>query len=100
MGAVVLDREHRRLFDGSQRASRGLRDRGRRSDGGAVRAHLFDVEAHGSGTLDELVTDTWEGLMGGKLVCCPACHGRMEASVAMLGGVEGGECADCGATLS
>jgi hypothetical protein len=100
MGAVALDRQHRRLFDGSRRASRGLRDRGRSSEGGALRAPLFDVEAHGAGTLDELVTDAWESLMVGKGVCCPACHGEMASHLSALGGVEGGECADCGATLS
>ncbi len=100
MGAVALDREHPRLFDGSRRAGRGLQDRGRRSDGGPLRAPLFDVEAHGAGTLDGLVTDAWESLAVGKLVSCPACQGRMESRVAAPGGVEGGECADCGATLS
>jgi hypothetical protein len=100
MGAVALDREHPRLFDGSRRAIRGLRDGGRRSDGGARRAPLFDVEAHGAGTLDELVTDVWQSLTVGKLACCPACHGRMESRIAAPKGVAGGECTDCGATLS
>jgi DNA-directed RNA polymerase subunit RPC12/RpoP len=50
--------------------------------------------------LDELITDAWESLMVGKLVRCPACHGKMQTRVAALGGVEGGECADCGALLS
>jgi tRNA(Ile2) C34 agmatinyltransferase TiaS len=96
MRAAVLDRAER-PFAGARRRQDRLRDIDRRHDGGVGRVSLFEVESNRVRTLDELVTDAWEGLIARRTACCPACHGKMNA---IAQGEEGGECADCGAKLS
>jgi hypothetical protein len=95
MRAAVLDRAER-PFGGVRRRQDRLRDMDRRYDGGVGRASLSEVEFSRVRTLDELVTDAWEGLIARGTACCPACHGKMNANAH---GEEGGECMDCGAKL-
>jgi hypothetical protein len=97
MRAAVLDRTER-PFGGVRHKQDRLRGLDVRSDGGVGRTPLFEVNASRARTLDELITDTWEGLLARGTARCPACHGKMSAH-ANAHGEEGGECVDCGAGL-
>jgi tRNA(Ile2) C34 agmatinyltransferase TiaS len=48
--------------------------------------------------LDELIVDTWEGLVKGTSQC-PVCGGRMEPEYGAHSRPVGGRCADCGSAL-
>jgi hypothetical protein len=96
MSVAALDRQPRRVLHGARR-SRHAFDGG--ADSHVGRASLFEVEAHGARTLDELVTDAWESLSVRGVAPCLTCHGSMRACIDVSGQVEGGECLDCGARL-
>jgi hypothetical protein len=49
-------------------------------------------------SLDDLIVDTWEGLVRGTSQC-PVCGGRMEPEYGAHTRPVGGRCADCGSTL-
>jgi hypothetical protein len=57
---------------------------------------------HGrGGTLDELLTETWEGLATvAAAVACPVCDGELVRRWSAGAGVVGGRCGDCGSELS
>jgi len=57
---------------------------------------LFDARG-GEATLDDVVVDAWEGLATSRTVACLVCGGAMSRCE---GHTLGGECADCGASLS
>jgi hypothetical protein len=82
---------------------------------------LFDLDRHdspdGGGetsvpsapasgpTLEELISGVWEGLLTGIVVSCPACGGELaprHAAGAVVDAADGagGECRDCGSTVS
>ena len=48
--------------------------------------------------LDELIMDTWEGLVTGTSQC-PVCGGRLEPRFGAHARPVGGRCADCGSTI-
>jgi hypothetical protein len=48
--------------------------------------------------LDELIVDTWEGLVRGTSQC-PVCGGRLEPQFGAHARPVGGHCADCGSTI-
>ena len=97
LAAAVLDRTERPF--GVRRKQDRLRGVETRPDGGAGRAPLFEVNASRARSLDELITDTWEGLTVRGTARCPACHGQMSARADARSEVGGGECKDCGASL-
>jgi hypothetical protein len=97
MRAAVLDRTEQ-PFAGVRRRQDRLRGLDRRSDGGVGHTSSFEIESSRARTLDELVTDTWEGLIARGTVRCLACQGQMSLRVGVYG-EEGGECVDCGAKL-
>jgi hypothetical protein len=49
-------------------------------------------------SLDDLIVDTWEGLVKGESQC-PVCGGRMEPEWGAHARPVGGRCADCGSAL-
>jgi hypothetical protein len=61
---------------------------------------LFDFEPVGDGgTLDELVSDLWEGLTAHRTVGCPICGEEMTPDYGVHARPLGGSCAGCGSTL-
>ena len=55
---------------------------------------------HGRLTLDDLITDVWEGLAV-RTVACPVCAGPMTRNAPCdQGDGAGGTCLDCGSCLS
>jgi hypothetical protein len=95
--AAVLDRTERSF--GVRRKQDRLRSVEVRPDDGAGRAPLFEINASRARTLDELITDTWEGLTVRGTARCPACQGQMSTRTDAHSEVGGGECMDCGASL-
>lgn len=54
-----------------------------------------------SRTLDDLLSDTWDGLSSGSSVAaCPVCDGELVRRWSAGAGVVGGRCRDCGSELS
>ena len=53
---------------------------------------------HKSRSLDDLIADTWEGLVTGTSQC-PVCGGRLEPQFGAHARPVGGRCADCGSTI-
>jgi hypothetical protein len=51
-----------------------------------------------SRSLEDLIVDTWEGLVRGTSQC-PLCGGRLEAEFGAHTRPVGARCADCGSTL-
>ena len=49
-------------------------------------------------SLDDLIADTWEGLVRGTSQC-PVCGGRMEPEYGAHTRPVGGRCTDCGSAL-
>ena len=49
-------------------------------------------------SLDDLIVDTWEGLVRGTSQC-PVCGGRLEPEYGAHARPVGGRCADCGSAL-
>jgi hypothetical protein len=49
-------------------------------------------------SLDDLIVDTWEGLVRGTSQC-PVCGGLMEPEYGAHTRPVGGRCADCGSAL-
>lgn len=49
-------------------------------------------------SLDDLIVDTWAGLVKGASQC-PVCGGRMEPEWGAHARPVGGRCADCGSAL-
>ena len=49
-------------------------------------------------SLDDLIVDTWEGLVKGTSQC-PVCGGRLEPEFGAHARPVGGRCADCGSAL-
>jgi hypothetical protein len=100
MSVALLERRRRWPLDGRP----WREDQRRYTDGGLDAgqgcAKPLEVDPHRARTLDQLITDTWEGVTVRKVVRCPACRGRMGSRVRASGEVEGGECLDCGARLS
>jgi hypothetical protein len=111
MGTVALRRRRSRegLHGLSGRevrrpASRDRSDIGQHASGigSAVRGG-----ACGALTLDELISDVWEGLGVQETALCPACGGAMAlrggggapSHAALPGDVPHGDCVDCGAQL-
>jgi hypothetical protein len=61
---------------------------------------LFDLEPlNGGGTLDELVSELWEGLAAGHPVACPICGDEMGPDYGHHARPVGGTCSACGSTL-
>jgi len=61
---------------------------------------LFDLDPTGeAGTLDELVSDLWEGLGAHRTVACPICGEQMAPDYGHHARPVGGTCSHCGATL-
>ena len=57
-------------------------------------------QADGEPTLDELVSETWVGLVAHQVVPCPVCGGDLAASEGAHARPTEGRCGDCGTTLS
>jgi hypothetical protein len=58
-------------------------------------------EDGGGGTLDDLLTATWDGLATASApVACPVCDGELVRRWSAGAGVVGGRCRDCGTELS
>jgi hypothetical protein len=63
------------------------------------RGRLSTEDAHHeSRSLDDLIADTWEGLVKGTSQC-PVCGGRLEPQFGAHARPVGGRCADCGSTI-
>jgi hypothetical protein len=61
---------------------------------------LFDLDPTGeSGTLDEFVSELWEGLAAHGTVACPICGEAMNPDYGHHTRPVGGTCSRCGATL-
>jgi hypothetical protein len=61
---------------------------------------LFDLDpASGGGTLDELVSELWEGLAAHRTMACPICSEEMGPDYGHHARPVGGTCSRCGATL-
>ncbi|HWT23803.1 MAG TPA: hypothetical protein VN213_09885 [Solirubrobacteraceae bacterium] len=50
-------------------------------------------------TLDDLVSETWEGLLAAAPASCPVCDGDMAPRWSAGAGVVGGRCENCGSEL-
>jgi hypothetical protein len=52
-------------------------------------------------TLDDLLSETWDGLAAGAApAACPVCDGELVRRWSAGAGVVGGRCRDCGSELS
>ena len=52
-------------------------------------------------TLDDLLSDAWEGLSAASATAaCPVCDGELAPRWSAGAGVVGGRCRDCGSELS
>jgi hypothetical protein len=60
---------------------------------------LFDG-AGGQPGLDETLVRLWEGLAAHRLVACPVCGSEMRPTYGVHALPIGGQCAECGSTLS
>jgi hypothetical protein len=61
---------------------------------------LFDLDPAGEGgTLDELVSELWEGLAAHRTVACLICGEEMAPDYGHHARPVGGTCSHCGATL-
>jgi hypothetical protein len=61
---------------------------------------LFDLDPAGeAGTLDEFVSELWEGLAAHRKVACPICGKEMSPDYGHHARPVGGTCSHCGATL-
>jgi hypothetical protein len=61
---------------------------------------LFDLDPAGeAGTLDELVSELWEGLAAHRTVACLICGEDMGPDYGHHARPVGGTCSRCGATL-
>jgi hypothetical protein len=103
MGVVLLQRRRRRPLPGLLE-----RKRPRPAEHAArLRAVELDARAAGALTLEDLIVGAWEGLSVCETVRCPVCGERMvrrgEGTTScdgVPGGVQQGECVDCGTRLS
>jgi hypothetical protein len=71
------------------------------ADADAVAAPAPDAVGESGGdprSLDDLIVDTWEGLVKGTSRC-PVCGGRLEPEFGAHTRPVGGRCADCGSAL-
>jgi hypothetical protein len=57
------------------------------------------AESRGPRTLEQLIVDTWEGLVRGTSQC-PVCGGRLEPQYGAHARPVAGRCRDCGSALS
>ena len=61
---------------------------------------LFDLDPVGeAGTLDDFVSDLWDGLAAQRKVACPICGEEMSPDYGHHARPVGGTCSHCGATL-
>jgi hypothetical protein len=51
-------------------------------------------------TLDDVLSETWDGLLAGAHASCPVCGGAMAPRWSAGAGVVGGRCRNCGSALS
>jgi hypothetical protein len=51
-------------------------------------------------TLDDLLSDAWEGLVASRCADCPACGSKMTPRWSAGAGVVGGRCGNCGSELA
>jgi hypothetical protein len=100
MSLALLDRRRQRPLDAALRKESPIWSETARSCADTERSGKREVKSHGSLTLDELIAGTWEGLIVGETVRCPACDGRMTTRAAVRAEGLGGGCLDCGAQLS
>jgi hypothetical protein len=60
-----------------------------------------DVSAGGAPrTLDDLLSETWGGLLAGAPAGCPVCGSAMAPRWSAGAGVVGGRCGNCGSALA
>jgi hypothetical protein len=57
-------------------------------------------EEGGAATLDDLLSEAWEGLAAASSTACPVCEGELAPRWSAGAGVVGGRCRDCGSELS
>ena len=50
-------------------------------------------------SLDDVIADTWDGLVAGEAIACPVCTASMTPRWSAGAGVVGGRCGGCGTTL-
>jgi hypothetical protein len=51
-------------------------------------------------TLDDVVSETWEGLLAATPATCPVCENVMTPRWSAGAGVVGGRCGNCGSELA
>lgn len=66
--------------------------------GDELAADAGGIQSGSPGSLDNMIVDTWEGLVRGTSQC-PVCGGRMEPEYGAHTRPVGGRCADCGSAL-
>ncbi len=59
----------------------------------------WPAEGRAPRTLEQLIVDTWEGLVRGTSQC-PVCGGRLEPQYGAHARPVAGHCADCDSTIS
>jgi len=74
-------------------------------DDGLTRLWDDDVPAapatdHVSRTLDDLLSETWEGLHAAAMAQCPVCGDALAPRWSAGSGVVGGRCGNCGSEVS
>ena len=75
--------------------------RGRRGADGACRhgADAFDITDRPRRTLDDVLSEAWEGLAATARARCPVCATPMTPRWSAGAGVVGGRCGGCGSEL-